>query len=116
MASERAMETPGDLVSFVHEEYHRYKDGACGFQYEMKYVRTCLPLQKTEEMHTTFAVNAAIAACYHFLTFLFAALIAVDNTSRDSGPPGHGKTMCGNDEDALQCLNKFSWVITGVNT
>ena len=45
------------------------------------------------------------------LTFLFAALIAVDNTSHESGPPEHGKTTCDNDEDALQYLNKFSWVM-----
>ena len=36
------------------------------------------------------------------LTSLFAALITVDGTSHDSGPSGHGKTTCGNDEDALQ--------------
>ena len=37
------------------------------------------------------------------ITSLFAALIAVDGTSRDSGPSGHGKTTtCGNDKDALQ--------------
>ena len=35
------------------------------------------------------------------ITFLFAALIAVDGTSHDSRPSGHGKTTCGNDEDAL---------------
>ena len=46
------------------------------------------------------------------LTSLFAALIAVDGTSHDSGPPGNGKTTYGNDEDALQHLNKFSWVMT----
>ena len=32
---------------------------------------------------------------------LFAALIAVDGISCDSGPSVHGKTTCGNDEDAL---------------
>ena len=50
------------------------------------------------------------------LTFLFAALIAVDNTSHDSGPPGHGKTTCGNDKDALQYLNKFSWVMASTRS
>ena len=35
------------------------------------------------------------------LTSLFAALITVDGTSRDSRPSGNGKTTC-NDEDALQ--------------
>ena len=42
------------------------------------------------------------------LTSLFATLIAVDGTSRDSGPLGDGKAICGDDEDALKYLNKFS--------
>ena len=45
------------------------------------------------------------------LTSLLAALIAVDGTSCDSRPPGHGKTTCGNDEDTLQYFNKFSLVM-----
>ena len=35
------------------------------------------------------------------LTSLLAVLIAVDGTLHDSGPSVHGKTTCGNDEDAL---------------
>ena len=52
------------------------------------------------------------------LASLFAALIAVDGTSRDSGPPGNGKTTCGNGEDALQYsyFNKFSWVIVSTRS
>ena len=50
------------------------------------------------------------------LTSLFTALIAVDGTSHDSGPPGHGKTICGNDEDALQYFNKFSWVMASTRS
>ena len=50
------------------------------------------------------------------LTSLFAALIAVDCTSRDRGPSGHGETTCGNDEDALQYLNKFSWVMVSTRS
>ena len=34
------------------------------------------------------------------LTSLFTALITFDGTSRDSKPSGHGKTACGDDEDA----------------
>ena len=49
--SECVMKTPGDLVSFVHEEYRKYKDGA-GFPVRDK-IRTRLPTRKTEEMHTT---------------------------------------------------------------
>ena len=49
------------------------------------------------------------------LTSLFAALITVDGTSRDSGPSGNGKTTC-NDEDALQYLNKFSWVMASIRS
>ena len=79
------METPGDLVSFVHEEYHKYKE-----------IRTRLPSRKTEEMHTThLQLMQLLQLAITSLTFLFAALIDVDNTSRDSGPPGYGKTTCG---------------------
>ena len=58
-------------------------------------------------MHTTllqlmWLLQHAITS----LTSLFAALIAVDGTLRDSRPSGHDKTTCGSDnEDAL---NKFS--------
>ena len=46
--SERAMITPGNLVSFgVREEYHKYKDDS--FEYEIKYALAC----QHEEMHTT---------------------------------------------------------------
>ena len=50
------------------------------------------------------------------ITSLFAALIAADGTSCDSGPSGHGKITCGNDEDALQYLNKFSWVMASTHS
>ena len=50
------------------------------------------------------------------LASLFAALIAVDGTSRDSGSSGHGKITCGNDEDALQYFNKFSWVMASTRS
>ena len=117
--SERAMKTPGDLVSFVREEYHKYKDGARGFQYEMKYVLACHH-EKTEEMTTHLQLMQLLQLVWQLtitsLTFLFAALMAVDNNSRDSGPPGHGKTTCGNDEDALQYLNKFSWVMASTRS
>ena len=103
------MKTHGDLVSFVGEEYHKCKDGAHGFQYEIKCVATRLPSRKTEEMYTTHLQLMQLLQLA--ITSLFAALIAVDGTSRDSGPPGHGKTTCGNDEDALQYFNKFSWVM-----
>ena len=42
------------------------------------------------------------------ITSLFAALIAVNGTLRDSRPSGHGKTTSGDNEDALKYLNKFS--------
>ena len=32
------------------------------------------------------------------------ALIAVDGTSRDGRPPGHGETTCSDDEDAFKVL------------
>ena len=51
-------------------------------------------------MHTTHLQLMQLAITS--LTFSFAALIAVDGTSRDSGPPGHVKTTCGIDEDALR--------------
>ena len=47
-----------------------------------------------------------------FLTSLFAALLTVDGTSRDSRPSGHGKITCGDDKGALKYLNKFSCVMT----
>ena len=40
-------------------------------------------------------------------TSLFVALIAVDDTSRNSGPLGDGKAICGDDEDALKYLNTW---------
>ena len=92
------MERPGDLVSFVSEEnqYHIYKDG--GFQYEIKYVLACQ--HEKGNTYDSFAANAAIASAITYFTSLFTALIAVDGTSRDSGPSGHGKATCGNDKDA----------------
>ena len=77
----------------------------------MKYVCTCLPTQKTEEMHTT---HLQLMQLLHAAS-LFATLIAVDGTSRDSGPSGHGKTTCGNSKDALQYFNKFSWVMASTH-
>ena len=58
-------------------------------------------------MHTTllqlmWLLQHAITS----LTSLFAALIAVDGTLRDSWPSGHGKTTCGGDDE--DALNKFS--------
>ena len=35
------------------------------------------------------------------ITSLFAAVIAVDGTSHNNGPSGHGKTSYGDDKDAL---------------
>ena len=54
------MKTRGDLVSFIREEYHKYKDG--GFQYETKYILACqqgklmkcMPTRKTDEMHMAY--------------------------------------------------------------
>ena len=50
------------------------------------------------------------------LASLFAALVAVDGTSHDGGPSEHGKTTCGNDEDALQYFNNFSWVMASTRS
>ena len=50
-----------------------------------------------KEMHTTHLQLMQLAISS--LTSLFAALIAIDGTSRDSGPSGCGKTTCGDDED-----------------
>ena len=36
------------------------------------------------------------------ITSLFIALITVDGTLCDSWPSGHGKTTCGDEEDALE--------------
>ena len=98
--SERAMKTPS-LAWPV------------GFPVRDK-IRARLPTRKTEEMHTThLQLMQLLQLAITSLTSLFAALIAVDGTSRDSRPPGHGKTTCGNDKDALQYY-KFSWDITEV--
>ena len=68
-------------------------------------------------MHTThLQLMQLLQLAITSLTSLFAALIAVDGTSRESGPSGHGKTTCGNDKDALQYLNKFSWVMTSTRS
>ena len=84
-------------------EYHVYKDG--GFQYEMKY----LLANTKKEMHTThLQLMQLLHLAITSLTFVFATLLTVDGTLHDSGPSGHGKTTCGDDEDALQYLNKFS--------
>ena len=80
-------------------------------------IHTHLPSRKTEEMHTThLLLMQLLQLAITSLTFLFAALITVDNTLRDSGPPGHGKTTCGNDEDVLQYFNKFSWVVVSTHS
>ena len=63
-------------------------------------------------MHTThLQLMQLLQLAITSLTSLFTALITVDGTLRDSGPPVHGKTICGKDEDALQYLNEFSWVM-----
>ena len=49
-------------------------------------------------MHTTHLQLIRLL----LLQFAIAALIAVDGTSRDSGPPVHGETTCGDDEDAFK--------------
>ena len=65
-------------------------------------IRTHLATRKTEEMHTIYLqLMELLQLTITSLTSLFAALIAVHGTLRDSGPSGHGKTTCGNDEDAL---------------
>ena len=62
-----------------------------------------------KEMHTThLQLMQLLQLAITSLTFLFAALIAVDGTLHDSRPSRHGKTTCGDDEDALKYLNKYS--------
>ena len=55
---------------------------------------TRLPMQK--EMHTTcLQLIQLLQLVITSSTSLFAALIAVDGTSRDSRPSGNGKAICG---------------------
>ena len=68
------MKMPGDLVSFVCEEYHKYKDDAW-FPVQDE-IRTRLPTQKTEEMHTTHLQLMQLLQLA-ITQSLFAALIAV---------------------------------------
>ena len=49
-------------------------------------------------MHTTYLQLMRLL----LLQLAITALITVDDTSRDGGPPGHGKTTCGNNEDAFK--------------
>ena len=49
-------------------------------------------------MHTTYLQLMQLL----LLQLAVAALIAADGTSRDDRPPGHGKTTCGNNEDAFK--------------
>ena len=74
-----------------------------GLQYDMKYSLANAKKEMDSLTHLQL-MQLAITS----LTSLFTALIAVNDTSHDNGPSGHGKTTCGDDEDALQYLNKFS--------
>ena len=49
-------------------------------------------------MHTTHLQSMRLL----LLQLAIAELIAVDSTSHDGGPPGHGETTCGDDEDAFK--------------
>ena len=82
-----------------------YKDG--GFHYEMKY---SLANTKKEIHKTHLQLMQLLQFAITSLTSLFAALTTADGTSYDTGPSGHGKTTCncGDDEDALKYLTKFS--------
>ena len=52
-----------------------------------------------KEMHMThLQLMQLLQLAITSLTSLFAALIAVDGASCDSGPSGHDKTTCGDDE------------------
>ena len=65
-------------------------------------IGTHLPARKTEEMHTIhLQLMQLLQLAITSLTSLLAVLITVDGTLHDSGPSVHGKTTCGNDEDAL---------------
>ena len=52
-------------------------------------------------MASSLFVTLSLAHVTSF-TSLFAALIAVNGTSRDNGPAGDGKTTCGKDKEALE--------------
>ena len=72
----------------------------------MKYILAC---QREKEMHTThLQLMRLLQLAITFLICLFAALITVDGTSHDNKRSGHGKTTCGDNEDALKYLNKSS--------
>ena len=84
-------------------EYHVYKDG--GFQYDIKYLH---PNTKKEIHMTHLQLMQLLQLAITSLISLFTALITVDGTSHDSEPSEHGKTTCGDDEDALKYLTKVS--------
>ena len=81
------METPGNLVSFVHEEYHIYKGG--GFQYEMKYSLANTKGHVYDLLQLMRILQLAITS----LTSLFTELIAVDGTLHNSKPSGMVKQL-----------------------
>ena len=64
-------------------------------------MKTLLPKQKGNA-HDLFSINATIAAHHYFLTYLFAALIAVDGFLCDSRP-----STCGNNEETLKLSLKY---------
>ena len=102
------MEMPGGLVLFVCERIPRIQ----GWRFPVRdEILACQ--YKKGNTYDSFAVNAAIAACYNIIISLhwLPYLLYFDGTSCDSGPSEHGKTICGDDKDALQYLNKFSWVM-----
>ena len=76
--SERVMERPEELVSFIQDD-----------------ILFCSVL-----LITSFFVTLLIVITSS--TSLFAELIAVEGTLRDSGPLGDGKAICGDEEDALE--------------
>ena len=94
------MESPGELqFHSCVRGYHIYKDG--DLQYVMKY---SLCHHEKGSVHNSLSINAAIAARHHFFKLFICCAIAIDGTSKcDSGP-----STCGENEDALKYLKKFS--------